>query len=170
MTRIQPLATATGKAQELLQMVEKKMGRMPNMMRTLAHSPAALEMYLQSSGALNGGLINGKDRERMALLAAKVNDCGYCAKAHTAIGKMVGLTESEIAASATARADNPKSEALLKFSASVIEKKGMLSDAELASARAAGISDGEIIETVAVPCLNIFTNYVNHVADPVVDF
>jgi hypothetical protein len=45
-----------------------------------------------------------------------------------------------------------------------------LSDAEFQSARAAGLSDAEIVETVANVALNILTNYLNHVARTVVDF
>jgi len=37
-------------------------------------------------------------------------------------------------------------------------------------ARVAGPTDGEIVETVADVVLNIFMNYVNHVARTVVDF
>ena len=32
------------------------------------------------------------------------------------------------------------------------------------------MSDGEIVETVANVALNIFTNYLNHVAETVIDF
>ena len=34
----------------------------------------------------------------------------------------------------------------------------------------AGITDGEVIEVTANVALNILTNYVNHVAETVVDF
>ncbi len=53
-TAIEP-AKATGKAKELLDAVKNKVGRVPNMMRTMAHSPAVLEAYLNFSAALAGG-------------------------------------------------------------------------------------------------------------------
>ena len=37
-------------------------------------------------------------------------------------------------------------------------------------ARTSGVSDGEIVETVANVVLNIFGNYVTHIARTVVDF
>jgi hypothetical protein len=43
-------------------------------------------------------------------------------------------------------------------------------DSDLQRARAAGLTDGEIVETVANVVLNIFLNYINHVARTVVDF
>ena len=40
----------------------------------------------------------------------------------------------------------------------------------ISSVRAAGLTDGDIVETVANVVLNIFTNYVNHVARTAADF
>ena len=57
MSRLQALdpAAATGKAQALLEGVRKKLGVVPNMMRTMAASPSMLEGYLGLSGALGSG-------------------------------------------------------------------------------------------------------------------
>ena len=171
MSRIPTLDNPTGKAAELLDMVQKKLGRTPNMMKTLAQAPAVLEMYLGMSGALGGATLSAKDRERIALLAAQRNSCNYCAKAHTAIGKMAGLTDAEISEASSGRASgSPKSEAILKIADTILTKNGTVADAELAAARKAGVTDAELLEIVAVTSLNIFTNYVNHLADPVVDF
>lgn len=48
--------------------------------------------------------------------------------------------------------------------------RGQVDDDDLAGARAAGVSEGEIVEVVAHVALNIFTNYLNNVAGTVVDF
>jgi hypothetical protein len=57
MPRIQAIdpATAEPKAKKLLEGVQQKMGMVPNIMRTLAHSPAALESLLGFKGALAKG-------------------------------------------------------------------------------------------------------------------
>ncbi|MEP6925365.1 MAG: carboxymuconolactone decarboxylase family protein [Pyrinomonadaceae bacterium] len=96
MSRINAVShdTATGKAKDLLDAVKTKLGFAPNMMKTMAQSPAVLESYLNFSGTL-GTTLNAKLREEIALLSAEENSCGYCASAHTAIGKMVGLSEDE---------------------------------------------------------------------------
>lgn len=170
MTRIPTASNPVAKAQELLGMIKKKLGRVPNMLQTLAHSPAALEYYVAGSSALGGSTISAKDRERIALLTATVNHCTYCAKAHTAIGKGAGLTDSEVEQSKVGQGTDPRSSALLALTQSILSKQGHLSDQDLATARAAAITDGEVLEVVAAVAHNIFTNYVNHVADPVVDF
>ncbi len=45
-----------------------------------------------------------------------------------------------------------------------------MADADLAAAKAAGLSEADIIETVANVVANIFTNYINHVAGTDIDF
>ena len=172
MTRIStlPKEQQTGKAAELLGMVQKKMGRVPNMMATLAQSPAALESYLNFSGALGGGKFNSKQRELLAVFVGQRNNCGYCVKAHTAIGKHAGLSDAQIESAKNGQASDAKDQALLAFADALLSKNGFISDQDLKAFKAAGFSDGEALETVAVVSLNIYTNYINHVADPVIDF
>lgn len=161
---------ATGKAKELLDSVKAKIGMVPNLMRTFANSPAALDGYLNFSGALSGGSLSTKLREQIALTVADANACEYCLSAHTAIGKMVGLNETELVASRHAGSSDPKTDAALKFAHQLVAKRGEVLDSEIAAVRAAGYNDGEITEIVANVALNILTNYFNHVAQTVVDF
>lgn len=172
MTRLPALdpAAATGKAKNLLDAVQKKLGRTPNLMRTLANAPAALEAYLNFGGALATGTLDAKVREQIALTVAEANLCDYCLAAHTAIGGMVGLSADAITKARAANADQPKATALLKLARSIVVNRGNLTDQELATARAQGVSDGEVIEVIANVALNILTNYVNHAAQTVVDF
>lgn len=172
MTRIPAVVpdTATGKSKTLLDAVQKKLGRVPNLMRTLANAPAALDGYLAFSGALAGGALDAKVREQIALTVAEANLCDYCLSAHTAIGGMVGLSPDDVSKARQATAAQPKTHAILKLARSIVVNRGEIPDSDLAAARAAGVSDGEIIETTANVALNILTNYVNHVADTVVDF
>lgn len=162
--------TATPQAKPLLDAVQRALGVTPNMMRTMAESPAVLDAYLAMSRALAKGLLGGKIGEQVALTTAEENGCGYCAAAHSALGVGAGLTASEIDAARDARAVEPRAAAALVFARTVIETRGHVSDAELAAARAGGLSDGEIGEVVAHVALNVFTNYFNSVAKTEVDF
>lgn len=172
MTRIQPInhKEATGKARELLDAVQAKLGSTPNMMKTMAQSPAVLEAYLNFGGALGRGQLNAKLREQIALISAEINGCGYCASAHTAIGKMVGLGAEEILAARHGRAADAEADAALRFVQKIIVSRGEVSDADLEAVKAAGFGDGEIAEIIANVALNIFTNYFNHIAGTEIDF
>lgn len=168
-TQLDP-AQATGKTKQLFDGVRAKLGVVPNLFRVFGNSPAALEGYLNFSGALAGGVLNAKVREQIALAVAEINDCTYCRSAHTYIGGKVGLNEREMADARKVVASDERTAAILNLARSVVVQRGELSEAEFKAARAAKITDSEIVETTANVALNILTNYVNHVAHTVVDF
>lgn len=161
--------TATGKTKELMDVIQNKYGMVPNLTRTLANSPAALESYL-GFGALDKGSISPALREQIALTVGELNGCDYCVAAHTAIGKMVGLSEEQTIDSRRATAGNSKDEAALQFVKAVVEKQGWVTDDDVAKVRGAGYTDEDVAEIVTHVAKNIFTNYFNHVAKIVIDF
>lgn len=172
MNRIQPLdpASATGESRRHLVAVQSKLGIVPNLTRVLAKSPAALDGFLSFNGALVGGSFSAKVREQIALTVSESNLCGYGLSTHAFTGSALGLTADEIADARHANAVTGKTDAVLKLARSVVMQRGEISDAEFASARASGVTDEEIVETVANVALNIFTDYISHVARTVVDF
>jgi uncharacterized peroxidase-related enzyme len=163
-------AAATGAARKLLDAVHSKLGLTPNLMRTLAHAPSALEGYLNLNDALSRGVLDHRFREQIALAVAQANACGYCLAAHTALGTLAGLTPDEIARSRGSRSLDPRGQAGLQFAHAVVTSRGQVSDASLKAVRDAGFSDVEITEIVANVVLNVFTNYINLVAQTAVDF
>ena len=172
MPRIQPIdpAAAEGKAKALLDGVHKALGMTPNIMRTMANSPAVLDAYLGFGKALSGGQLSAPLREQIALAVAGANGCEYCAAAHTALGKMHGLESPELAANLEGRAADPKVAAALDFALAIVDKRGWADDADLARVRAAGYGEGEVAEIAATVALNIFSTYFNHIAETEVDF
>lgn len=168
-TQLDP-ATATGKAKQIFDRVQGNLGSVPNLFRVLGVAPAALEGYLSLGSALAGGGFDAKIREQIALTVAETNLCGYCLSAHTFLGNKVGLSSSDIANARHANATADKTDAILKLARNIVLERGEISDADLDQARAGGLSDGDIVETVANVVVNIFSNYVNHVARTAVDF
>ena len=63
LTQISPEA-ASGRARELLDAVKDRLGLVPNMTRAMANSPAALDGYLQLSGALGKGTLPARSASR----------------------------------------------------------------------------------------------------------
>jgi len=171
MTRIAPVTpeNTTPETAAILAQVKKKMGTVPNLVSTMANSAATANAYLGFSGALSGTL-TPKLRERLALVTGQANDCGYCLAAHTLIGKGAGLSDDEIIAAREGTAGDPADAAAVAFAKQVVEKRGRVSDQDVQALKSAGYSDGEITEIVANVALNLFTNYFNHVTDPVIDF
>jgi AhpD family alkylhydroperoxidase len=150
--------------------MQAKLGVVPNLFRVLGNAPAALEAYVSFGAALAGGTFDTKVQEQIGLTVAESNLCGYCLSAPMFIGGKIGLTQEEIADAIRATAVNPKTDAVLKLARSIIVQRGEISDSDLERVRGAGLTDGEIVETVANVVLNIFMNYLDHVARTVVDF
>lgn len=162
--------TATGKSRELLDDIHARLGMTPNILRTLASSPAALEAYLAFSGALSSGVLPTKLREQIALTVAEANGCEYCLAAHTATGNAVGLGEEQIRDSRRGTSPDSKVDAVLRFARELVEKRGLVGDETISRLCSAGYGDAEIAEIVANVSLHIFMNYFDHVAKPTVDF
>lgn len=172
MSRLPAIQTeaATGKAKELLEAVQAKLKITPNMTRVMANSPAVLQGYLSFSGALAAGALDPKLGEEIALEVGEQNSCQYCVSAHTAIGKMTGLSDSEIEAAREAKSNSPKNAAALLFARQIVASKGRPTDADFNAIRAAGFTNAEIAEIIAHVALNVFTNYFNNTAQVEVDF
>jgi uncharacterized peroxidase-related enzyme len=167
---IPTVETAPAAAQPLLDAVHKQLGVVPNLFRLVALSPAALQGYLGLSGALTKAL-DLKTRERIALAVAQVNGCDYCLSAHSYLGlNLAKLGEAEVALNRNGASSDPKANAAVQFAARVAETRGKVDDADLAAVRAAGYSDAQVIEIVAVVAENVLTNFVNNVAQTDIDF
>jgi len=173
MPRIKALnpETTTGKSKELFNAIQGKLGMVPNMMRTMGNSPAVLNGYLALNGALGEGKLGAKLGELIAITVANANSCGYCNAAHSFIGeKLVHIDTNAITDARAGKSDNEKIASALAFARTVVEKRGMVSDADIDVVRNAGYDDAGLAEIVAHVGLNILTNYFNNTALTVIDF
>lgn len=145
-------------------------GLVPNMFRAVAHSPAALTSMWAQFGALGTGTLGAKLGEQIAVAVADRNRCDYCLSAHTMLGRKAGASAEEMADAQSGHSADPRTDAVLKLAAALVDKRGRLADTDLEAARAVGLGQEEIVETVAHVALNVFTNYINVALDVPVDF
>lgn len=165
------VADAPAASHGLLDAVNKQLGVVPNLFRLVGNSPAALEGYLSLMGALAKGELSAPTRERIALAVAEINGCDYCLSAHTYLGKNVAkLDDAELTANRNGGSNDPKAAAAVLFAKQVTDARGRVSNADLEAVKAAGYSEAAVIEIVLNVALNIWTNYVNTVADTEIDF
>jgi len=171
-TRIETLNpdTTTGKSKELFNAVQRKLGFIPNLIKVFGNSPATLQTYLSLGELTASGNFNNRFREQLALAIAEENNCNYCLSAHTAIGKMNGLTDEQTQQNRQGLATDLKTQAALQFAQKVTNKRGQVSSEEIKAIKDAGYNDGDILEIVLNVVANTLTNYVNHIADTTIDF
>lgn len=173
MARLQVIdpRTATGPAKALLDAVQGQLGVTPNFIRVLANSPKALEGFLGLYGALGGFAVEKATQERIALAVAESNACQYCVSAHTAIGRGAGLSNEEMALNRQGRsAGDSKAAAAVALGKALNDNLGEVTAAEVDAARAAGLSDGEIVEVITLVALNVYTNLIGKATRVEIDF
>jgi uncharacterized peroxidase-related enzyme len=163
-------ASATGTVKTTLDAVHAALGVTPNVFRVAANSSAALRGLVQLNGSLASGTLDAGTRETIAIAVAQENGCDYCLSAHVYLGKGAGLSDGDLTLARNTNASELKRNAVLRLAGSILRNRGRLAANELADAKSAGISDGEIVEVVGHVALNVFTNYLNVLADTDIDF
>lgn len=167
MSRITPLNLehATDATRPLLEGVQKKIGFLPNVFKTLALAPAVLSSYLQQSVALGKTSLSATEKEAIFLATSQVNGCDYCLAAHTLFAGKAGLSAQDIVS-----ARDGQLNAFAALAQQITESRGHLSTAQIEAARAAGIDDAKIIEVIAHVASQTLTNYLNNAALTEIDF
>lgn len=155
----------------LLDAVKKQLGVVPNLMKLVGNSPAALEGYLSLNGALGKGNLGTKTGERIALAIAEFNRCDYCLSAHSYLAAHVAkLDSAEINSNRNGFSGDAKADAAVRFARKVAEARGHVSADDLGAVKAVGFSDADVVEIVLHVALNTLTNYINSVAQTEIDF
>jgi uncharacterized peroxidase-related enzyme len=154
----------------MLQKVEGKIKRVPNLYKALAHSPAALDGYLQLAETLSRGVLPTRTRESLAVAIAEANRCEYCLSAHVAIGKQAGLSDKAISHARRSEADDPKLDAILRLARKMVTRRGQVDATDVDAARQAGVSEPELAEIAAHIGMHTFSNYFNNLVQTEIDF
>jgi len=167
MSRITALSLeqATDTTRPLLEGVQKKIGFLPNVFKTLAHAPAVLAAYLQQSATLGKTSLSATEKEAIFLATSQVNGCDYCLAAHTLFAGKAGLSAQDILS-----ARHGQLNAFATLAQQITETRGHLSLEQLDAARAAGINDSKIVEVVGHIAAQTLTNYLNNLALTEIDF
>ena len=172
MARIQTInrETASAEVNTTLDAVKAKLGKVPNLIATLAQAPVALNAYLSLNEGASKGRLTAKQRESLALAIGQANSCQYCLSAHSLIAKGAGLNSEAIQSARQASAEDALTDALLKLAVKIVQQRGLLSDEDFAEAYLAGVDDGLVLEVITSVALNTLTNYTNHIVQTEIDF
>jgi len=163
-------AAAPRESAAYLAAVKGKIGMVPNLYRVAANQPAVLAGLLGLNESLADGRFDARTREAIALAVAGANGCDYCASAHAAISAGLKVPPADVEAHLAGRSDDLRLAAILRLALAIVTERGLVADADLEAARKAGLTDADIVETVGHVVANLFTNYLNHVAETDIDF
>jgi uncharacterized peroxidase-related enzyme len=142
---------------------------LPNLLKALAHSPAALTAFRGLQCVARDGSLSLMTRERIALAIAQQTACEYGLSAHTAAGRKAGLHGNEMAANRSGTSEDARAAVAVAFALKVSERSGVISRAELAELRQAGYSDADMLEIVTHVGLNLLTSMLAKAFDIDID-
>jgi uncharacterized peroxidase-related enzyme len=161
MTRISALTieTAPDASRPVLEAVKSNFGVLLNVFKTMAHSPALLSGYVQFYQAMEKTSLSPKERETVSLAVSEVNGCAYCMSVHNMMATKGGMTPEDIRA-----ARDGKLDPIAVLARQIALTRGQVTDEDLATARAAGLTDAKIVEVIGDVALMTVTNLLNNVA------
>ncbi|MEH0771739.1 carboxymuconolactone decarboxylase family protein [Vibrio alginolyticus] len=169
--KLRTIQTADELAAPILADFKKKYGMIPNFYAALGIDGVSLRGYLDFEQSLEDfGSLTARQRELISLCVAYYNKCHYCVSGHTFSAKKIGLSSQECADAQKAKATNLGDQAILSLARTVLEKQGHLSKEDIDSALAHGLTEGQIIQICAWTALNTFSNWVNNITQPKIDF
>ena len=155
--------------QEIFKNLENKLGFVPNLFATYAHSETALENYLNFSNAKTS--LSAKEREVVNLAVSQVNQCNYCLSAHTAIAKMNGFNDEQILELRSGTSNiNEKLNALAALAKNITENRGKTDDAVVDAFFTAGYSKGNLVDVISLVGDKTISNYLHNTTQVPVDF
>jgi uncharacterized peroxidase-related enzyme len=161
---------APAASRPMLRTAEARFGQVPNLALLLSVSPAALQGYLALLTALDGGALDARTAQRVALAVAEASGCSYCLSLHIHRARnRIGLDDAEITANRSGASNDPQAEAAVRF-ASRLVRTGAVRDDDVGALKAAGYGDAEIIEIVLHAGLNTLTGIITKAGEPGIDF
>jgi uncharacterized peroxidase-related enzyme len=163
---IHDIETAPEDSRPLLQAAQQKIGFVPNLMAVLAESPAALEAYQTIQGTFAKASLPAAEQSFVALVVSVANECGYCVPAYSGLSLQAGVAEDIVDAVRDGTPiKDPRYSTLRDFTLAVVEKRGVVDDAEVQTFLDAGFTKAQVLEVIIGAAFKLISNYTNHIAD-----
>ena len=158
--------TAPTGSRPLLEGIKRSFGFVPNLFGVFAESPAALRGALAIHEAFSTSSLSPGEQQLVMLAVSEANECEYCVAAHSSVAKRVAMVDHAMVDAVRRRAPlaDPWLDALVNFTREVVERRGMMSDAEVAAFLDAGYTRAQVIEVLLGVGMKPFNNYVDHIA------
>lgn len=167
---VHTIETAPANSKPILKDVNQAYGFIPNLMATIAESPAAVEAYATLAGVFDKSGFTPTEQQIILMTNNRLNGCTYCMAAHSTISKMQNVPADVIEALRNGDAiSDPKLEALRVFAARTNQQRGVMDKSDLDAFFAAGYTKANVLEVIVGTALKVLSNYTNHVAKTPVD-
>lgn len=155
--------------QAIFDNLNKALGFVPNLYAYYAKNDTALADYLALQNRKS--TLRAKEREVINLVTSQINGCEYCQSAHTALGKMNGFSDDQILELRSGSASfDAKLDALVRFTASVVNNKGNATQETKDAFFAAGYTESNMIDAIIIIGDKVISNYIHNLTGFAIDF
>lgn len=166
------LDTAEGRAKELLEGAQAKLGFLPSMYTYMANLPGVLDGYLRTYDDFRETSgFTPPEQETVFLTISRVNGCTYCMAAHSMIAdKMSGVPADSLAALRSGDTlPDPKLAAVAEFTEAMVLSRGNPGKDAVDAFLVAGYGEKQVLGVVLAIACKTFSNHTNHLAATPVD-
>ena len=147
----------------ILRDLDQTLGFVPNVFGVLAGSPSALTAFATLNAQFAGSTLSVTEREVIQLTVSAQNHCGYCVAGHTAFAAMQGVDEAIVTAVRNgAPIADQRLETLRRFTSALLQRQGMVTEAEIEQFLAAGYTRQQLLEVILGVCVKVFSNLTSN--------
>lgn len=168
--KLHTVETAPEKSKAMLEGAIKQMGTVPGLYAVMAESPETLKAYQQLHQLFTA---TSFDAEELTVVWQTINvehECHYCVPAHTAIAHSMKVDPAVTEALRNQTVmPTTKLQALHDFTLAMVRERGNVSTEQMNAFFIAGYGQQQVLEVILGLSQKVISNYVNHVADTLVD-
>jgi AhpD family alkylhydroperoxidase len=146
-------------------------GFLPNLIGTMASSPALAEAYLALSDIFQTRTSLDITEQHVVLLTvSRFHECRYCMAAHTASAGMMDVDAGVVEAIRNDRLiDDPRLEALRILTREIVDRRGWPSEATQQRFFDAGFEPSQLLDVLVGIAQKTLSNYTNHIGGTPLD-
>jgi alkylhydroperoxidase family enzyme len=161
------IASAPEASKPALEQLQQAFGTIPNLAAVIANSPKLVNALVGVFQQVHSSSLAEQEIQIVLLTDAVANHSTYAVAFHTALALQQGVSPDDAEAiRARLVPKNPRFAAISTLAKTFIEKRGHVSKEELDAFLAAGFSQEQILEVIAVVAASTITNYAGTIADP----
>lgn len=168
---IHTIGSAPEGSKPMLEQFQAQAGFLPNIVATMAESPAMLEAFTTLRRLYGGTSFSGVEREVIELAAQFENACTYCMAAHSTFAAMQGTPEAVIDALRAGRlpTDHPRLAALSAFARRVIQTRGSVTADDVRALQEAGFGAAQVLDVLVGIAMANLASQMHHISQCPVD-
>lgn len=161
--QLHDIETAPHSSRAIMADMQRHGGDLPNLLRTLAESPVALDAYRQLATLLGSSSLTPIEQQVVYVTAAHTNQCHYCRSPNPMLGDDAQADEVASAIRRGQRLADMRLQALRRFTATMTEHRGWVPEADVESFLRAGFTRENLLEVITGIALVTLSSYANHV-------